>query len=113
MENSYTELYSNKTELEKLKVFLLTTDSYTKLLLMGATPKEIIPIIEEPFLKYLTQEEVLNRIDKNQFNYQEEEQKYGLDIEIDALSYACAKLNIDTSDCDILNKSIKKMKSLK
>ena len=112
MEKAYIEQYLNKTELEQLKTFLLSTDSYTKLLLMVATPKQVLCVVEEPFLKYLTQVEVLDRIDKNEFNYEEEAKRYGFDIELDALSYACAKLHVDISECESIKKSIKKMKSV-
>lgn len=113
MKKSYLQQYSNKSELEKLKNFLLATDSYTKLLLMEATPKEILIIVEDPFFKYITEIDVLERIDKNQFNYQEEVQKYGLDIELDALAYACAKIKVDVSECEIIKKNIKKMRSVR
>ena len=113
MENLYIEQYSNKSELEKLKIFLLKTNQYTELLLMGAKPKEILPIVEDPFLKHIIGTDVLEKIDRNQFNYQEEVEKYGLDIELDALAYACAKLKVDVSECGIIKKNIKKMQSVK
>lgn len=113
MEKSYLKQYFNKSELEKLKIFLLATDSYTKLLLIRANPEEILSIVETPFLKHITEVDVLKQIDKNQFNYQEEVKKYGLDIELDALAYACAKLHVDTSGCESIKKNVNKMQSVK
>lgn len=109
MEDTYLRQYSNKSELEKLKVFLENTDAYSKLLLMGCTPKELLIVLEEPFLLNLTKPEMLDKMDKKEFNYQDEVIKYGLDIEYDALAYACAKLEIEVNGCENIKKSIRQM----
>jgi len=46
MKNSYLEKYINKSELEKLKIFLETTDEYSKLLLTDSDTKELLNVLE-------------------------------------------------------------------
>jgi len=111
MKSSYLSQYSDKSELEKLKVFLQEAESYMKLLSMGLSPKEVLSIVEEPFFEHITKTDVLEKIDTNQFNYIDESKKFGLNIEIDALAYACHRLNVDVNECEVIKKSIKKMKT--
>lgn len=110
MKESYLKNYQNKSDLEKLKSFLLATDSYGKLLLFDLEPKQIVALIEQPFLETLTREDVLDRIDNNQYNYQDESHNYGLDIELDAFAYACYKMHADLDGCESIKKNIAKMK---
>lgn len=110
MKESYLEDYQNKSELEKLKLFLLATDSYGELLLLGLEPKVILSLIEQPFLETLTSDDMLNKIDKNQYNYQDELHNYGLDIELDAFAYACYKMHANLDGCESIKKNIVKMK---
>lgn len=110
MEKSYLNNYQNKSELEKLKNFLISTDAYSELLLFGLEPKQILSLIEQPFLENLTRDDVLDRIDKNQYNYQDELHNYGLDIELDAFAYACYKMHTNLDGCESIKKNIEKMK---
>lgn len=111
--NSFDK-YKNKTELEKLKIFLKQVDFYSKLLKKGIPVKNIYESLESRFINYITTPEIfddmVDRMDNKNFNYEDEEDSIGVGIEIDALAYACEKSNTSLSGIKELIKRSKKMK---
>jgi len=103
--------YNGKSELEKLKIFLHTVELYSRLLEHGKTPYQIYRAIDEKFTKYLINgfQDIINKVENNSFNYDEEREKLGIEIEIDALVYACDRLNIQIDSISVLAKRREKM----
>ena len=108
---TYLDKYKGKSELEKLKIFLQTVELYSKLLEKGKTPSQIYGAIEERFTKYLINEfeDIINKVENNSFDYDTERENLGIEIEIDALIYACNVLNISIDNIPKLAKRRKKM----
>ncbi len=107
--------YKGKSELEKLKIFLHTVELYSKLLENGKTPVQIYTAIDEKFTKYLISEfqDIIDKVENNSFNYEDEREDLGIEVEIDALVYACDQLNIPVDNIPALAKRRKKMVSRK
>ena len=108
---TYLDKYEGKSESEKLKIFLHTVEIYSRLLENGKTPLQIYKAIDERFTKYLVNkfEDIINKVENNSFDYYTERENLGIEVEIDALIYACNILNISIDNLPELVKRKKKM----
>lgn len=113
MEQSYLEKYENKTELQKLQIFLTSVQNYCELLNSSISLKELVETIGEPFWNYALKINLPDLIDKNESTIEQEEKKFGIDIEYDAVADACIKLQMDASEVPVIQRHIREMRRRK